>query len=212
MSRYQNPVTPAEVSGELDSLCTALAPNVVPIYVDVRPIHNAPANECFSLVDSAVQREGGSSLLGWALWELPGVFVEAEFHAVWASPTGELIDVAPKNRPVSRVLFLPGKDLVYSGRQVNNVRRTLSLDPCITEYFATFDAEHELMNRGDRVDQHGEIELVDSEADEYYLIQTQRATLFLQVLGLAAFIGPYMPCPCNSGKKVKWCHGLKNVG
>ena len=212
MSRYLIPVTPAEVSHELENLCAALAPCVEPTYVVVRPIEGASANECFPLVDAAVLRDGGSPILGWSLWEFPGVFVEAEFHAVWVSPTGDLVDVTPKNRPVDRILFFPDKYLVYSGRQVNNVRRALSSDPCVTEYFATFDAEFELLNRGDRANQHGEIKLTDSEADEYHLIQTQRAALFPQVLRLASFVGAYTPCPCNSGKKVKWCHGVKNVG
>ncbi len=212
MSRYLDPVTPAEVSRELAALCAALAPGVEPTYVVVRPMEGAPANECFPLVDATVLRDGGSPMLGWSLWEHPGVFVEAEFHAVWASPAGELLDVTPKNYPVSRILFLPGKDLVYSGRQANNVRRALCAAPCITEYLATFDAEYQLLNRGVRADQHGKIVLTDSEADELSSIQRQRDTLFPQVLRLAAFIGPYTPCPCNSGKKVKWCHGVRNVG
>lgn len=212
MSCYLNPVTPAEVSRKLADLCASLARGVEPIYVIVCPIEGAPANECFPLVDATVLRDGGSPMLGWTLWELPGVFVEAELHAVWASPTGDLIDVTPKNRQVGRILFLPCKDLLYFGRQVNNVRRALSSDPCVTEYFATFDAEYELMNRGVRADQHGEVELTDFEADEFYSIQTQRAALFPQVLRLAAFIGAYTPCPCNSGKKVKWCHGVRNAG
>lgn len=211
MTRYLHPVTPTEVTRELVDLCTTLAPGVEPTYVVVRPIDGASANECFPLVNTAVLRDGGRLLLGWSLWELPGVFMEAEFHAVWASPAGELIDVTPKDITVSRILFLPGKYLVYSGRQVNNVRRALSSDPCIAEYFATFDAEYELMNRGVRADQHGEIKLTESEADELHSIQTKRAIIFPQVLNLAAFIGAYTPCPCSSGKKVKWCHGLKNV-
>ena len=212
MSHYLSPVTPAQVSSKLADLCAFLAPGIEPTYVVVRPIEGAPTNECFPLVDATVLRDGGRSMLGWSLWELPGVFVEAEFHAVWASPTGDLIDVTPKNRQVSRILFLPGKDLVYSGRQVNNVRRALSSDACVTKYFATFDAEYELMNRGVRADQHGDVELTESEADEYYSIQTQRVTLLPQVLRLAALIGAYTPCPCNSGKKVKCCHGLENAG
>lgn len=151
-------------------------------------------------------------MLGWSLWEFPGVFIEAELHAIWAAPSGELIDVTPKNRPVERVLFLPSEDLTYLGRQVNNVRRPLSPAPCVAEYLVTFDAEFELLNRGARADLHGQIKLTDSEADEYVSIQEQRAFLFPEVLRLAAFIGPYTPCPCNSGKKVKWCHGSRHGG
>lgn len=122
------------------------------------------------------------------------------------------MDVTPKNRPVERILLLPNKGASYSGQQVNNVRRTLTTDLCISNYLATFDAEFELLNRGVRADQHGQIELTDAEADEYASIQEQRALLFPKVLRLGALIGPYTPCPCNSGKKVKWCHGNKHGG
>lgn len=101
---------------------------------------------------------------------------------------------------------------MYLGRPVNNVRRALSSDPCVTEYFATIDAEYKLMNRGGHADQHGEVKLKESQADEYYSIQTQRAALLPQVLRLVSLVGAYTPCPCNSSKKVKWCHGVNNVG
>lgn len=206
MRRYPGPVTPAAIGQELANFCTILVPNAHPIYVSVRPETGAPTNECFPLVDVAISRFGGTRLLGWALWEFPGVFVEAEFHAVWESPNGELIDIAPKNRPVERILFLPNKELTYTGRQVNNVRRPLSSARCIAEYLATFDAEFELLNRGARAQQHGEIELTGSEAEEYASLQQRRANLAPEVLALAAYIGAYTPCPCNSGNKVKWCH------
>lgn len=206
MRRYHGPVTPAEIGSELANLCTMLVAGTQPIYVSVRPESDTPTNECFPLVDVAVSRFGGTRLLGWSLWEFPGIFVEAEFHAVWESPNGELIDIAPKNRPVEKILFLPNKELTYTGRQVNNVRRPLSAEQCIVEYLATFDAEFELLNRGARAEQHGEIELTGSEAVAYTSLQQSRAFLAPEVLQLAAYIGPYTPCPCNSGKKVKWCH------
>jgi hypothetical protein len=212
MNRYSGPVTPAEISRELAALCKDLVQMAAPDYVEVRPELDAPSNECFPLVDAVVSKNGGKRLLGWSLWEFPGVFVEAEFHAVWESPTGELLDGAPKGRPVKRILFLPDRGATYSGRQVNNVRRTLSADPCVSSYLATFDAEFELLNRGVRADQHGQIELTDAEADEYARIQAQRVSLHPKVLRLAAAIGPYTPCPCNSGKKVKWCHGYSHGG
>jgi|JI8StandDraft_1071087.scaffolds.fasta_scaffold33009_2 hypothetical protein len=207
MRRYLLPVTPAEICRELAGLCAELVANVQPVYVPVRPESGMPANECFPLVDRTVAKHGGSRSLGWSLWEFPGVFVEAEFHAVWKSPNGELIDVTPKNRPVENVLFLPNPELRYLGRQVNNVRRPLSAAPCVANYLTTFDAEFELLNRGSRADQHGEVHLTGSEADEYASLQRKRAFLAPDLLQLAAFIGPYTPCPCNSGKKVKWCHG-----
>lgn len=207
MNRYIRPVTPAEISMGLNALCSELVPGGKPVYVPVRPNEGAPADECFHIVDATASRSGGKAVLGWSLWELPGAFIEAELHAVWRSPDGEFIDVTPKKHPICRVLFLANMDLVYSGRQVNNVRVALSRDPSVTQYLATFDDEFELLNRGARAKQHGEIELGESEGKEFASILSRRASLLPQVLSCTAFVGPYGPCPCNSGVKVKWCHG-----
>lgn len=209
MHRYQHPVTPAELNGPLAALCSELATGRLPVYVDVRPLEDAPPDECFPLVARHVASRGGSALFGWTLWELPGVFVEAEFHAVWRTPHGTFVDIAPKKRPVARVLFLEDPDRSYAGRQVNNVRRAVSLDPNVSEYLGTFDAEFELLNRGIRAEQHGEIALVGEEAREFHGIQMRRAALFPHVLSAAGAIGPYTPCWCSSGRKVKWCHAVQ---
>lgn len=148
--RYQHPVTPAELSPTLASLCEHLVPGTVPFYVDVAPLPSAPANECFPLVEAHVAQHGGTRLLGWALWEMPGLFVEAEFHAVWCSPHGDYVDIAPKAQPTARILFLPSIDAVYENRQVNNVRRAVGNDPDVERYLQGFDELFEFMNRGER--------------------------------------------------------------
>lgn len=211
MIHYPYPITPAEVTTDLKKLCSKIAKDQMPLYIDVHPADGAISNECFTLVEAAIEKNGGHSLLGWTLWELPGVFLEAEFHSIWIKPTGEMTDITPKKRPVSKILFLPDNQAIYTGRQINNIRQATSSDPCVTQYLSTFDAQFELLNRGDRAYQHGEIILTDSEADEFQKIQIQQATLSPQVYRLVNMISAYTPCPCSSGKKVKWCHGAKNI-
>ena len=96
LSIIWKPVTPAGVGTSLHALIEELVPSGQPVYVDVVPLKNASANDCFIHVPERVQAEGGSQVLGWSLWELPGVFVEAEAHSVWLSPIGEYLDIAPK--------------------------------------------------------------------------------------------------------------------
>lgn len=208
MAKFEYPVTPATVSRSLAALCEEIAPGSSRTYVDVRPLQNALEDECFALVKSRVISEGGDSVIGWALWELPHVFVEAEFHAVWRLPTGELIDITPKQRETRRILFLRDSVRTYEGRQVNNVRRSISQDPNVAAYLRTFDEEFELMNRGKRAGQHGEIHLEVNEKIELNAIHTRRKELWDQIQWLYPTIGPYEPCYCRSGKKVKWCHGV----
>ena len=206
MAAIENPVTPAEVGSSLRALIEELVPRGQPVYVDVAPLKNASANDCFIHVPDRVQAEGGSQVLGWSLWELPGVFVEAEAHSVWLRPGGQYLDIAPKNSESARVFFLPDPALRYEGRQINNVRRAVAQDPLVQAYLDTFTDEFELLNLGDRVGQFGEISLCGGEAAEYHQIQARRANAFLGVLPRLPQLGPYMPCPCGSGKKMKWCH------
>jgi uncharacterized protein YchJ len=206
MMRFIHPVTPAEIRGSIGALRDELVPDGLPVYVDVTPSPDAPPNECFPIVEGQVRKAGGAIICGWTLWELPTVFVEAEFHAVWQSPEGALIDIVPKRWPTQRILFLPSPESTYQGHQVNNVRRPVSQDPAVVRFLATFDEEFEFMNRGTRAEQHGLVRLVGPELAEMTDILARREGLHSQVHSLHPFVGPYYPCICGSGKKAKWCH------
>lgn len=205
--RYSRPVTPAVSSQLLIALCQEIVPgSAAPVYIDVQPLDGVPPKECFPIVEEHVSRFGGSSLIGWALWEMPTLFLEAEFHAVWKAPDNSLLDIAPKPEPTQRILFLPDPSRNYRGYQVNNVRRAVSQNADVIAFLQACDEEFEFMNRGIRAKQHGEIVIEGDEIAEYEEIRMRRARFSFQML---PEIGPYTPCPCGSGKKTKWCHGIK---
>jgi hypothetical protein len=209
--KFHRPVTPAEMSGPLTGLCKSIVPDATPLYIDVRPLNGALPDECFPLVENQVATYGGDLVVGWTLWELPTLFVEAEFHAVWHPPAGELIDIAPKKSPTRRIFFLKDPFRRYEGCQINNVRRVISKAPVIVEYLAALDAKFELLNRGERAYHHGEIHLEGRDTAEFDAIQKKLALLQLQLDSLLPSFGPYSPCWCGSGKKVKWCHRDQEV-
>ena len=204
--KFQHPITPADISEPILSLCHEIVPNSAPEYVDVLPLLGAPANECFVLVEDQARNAGGESVIGWALWELPGLFIEAEFHAVWRNPDGEMVDISPKTRQTQRILFLPDPSARYDGRQVNNLRHAISRDPDVSAYLQAFDDEFEFLNRGERALQHGELRLNDRDAIEYGNIERRLETLHMRLLPRFPSFGPYTACWCGSGKKLKWCH------
>jgi hypothetical protein len=208
MQRYEHPVTPAVLSSQLVSLCQEIVPDTTPMYVDVDPAQGQPSDECFPIVEDRVQKEGGTMRCGWSLWEMPTLFIEAEFHAVWRTPKDGLLDIAPKKRQTQRILFLPDPSRHYEGRQVNNIRRPLNNHPAVVGFLKGFDEEFELLNRGERAYQHGKIRLENHEAVEFQAIQRRKEMYELEMLKLIPEIGLYGPCWCGSGKKVKWCHGL----
>ena len=150
MQRYVRPVTPAEVGSAISSLCAEIAPGVTPFLVDVCPNPDEVANECFHVVRRQVEAVGGERIIGWSIWELPSVFVEAEFHSVWRSSDGRYIDLTPKIAATARILFLPDPVRTYEGRPLNNVRRALTQEPVLLEWFDALEAKYELMNRSGR--------------------------------------------------------------
>ena len=95
-------------------------------------LHAAGAQllDCLSTVESQVQNFGGRLVLGGAIWKIPQVLIEAEFHAVWEpSDDGFLIDISAHPFPLSKITFLPDPQRVYLGREVDKIRKPLSKDP-----------------------------------------------------------------------------------
>jgi hypothetical protein len=158
-------------------LCAELAPGAVPTLIDLRSDEHAAERDCFSIVSAKIAAYGGTTVCGWALWEWPGVFVEAEFHAVWQPPTGELLDLTPRPVPFGRTLFLPDRSRLYEGRQVDNRRRPLVRDSDVTRYLYLFSRQFEILNAGDLAFQHGPITLPPRAEREYISLQKEGAAL-----------------------------------
>lgn len=54
------------------------------------------------------ERCGGEVQPGWIISEVPEAgFIEAQFHAVWRSPEGLLVDITPRSDSEPLVLFVP---------------------------------------------------------------------------------------------------------
>lgn len=202
---YSCPVTPIKTGKHITNLSSHLVPSVTPIYVDVLPLADAVIDDCFVVVEKAVQQFGGARLLGWALWEMPSLYLEAEFHAIWKKPSGEIVDLTPKKVQTRRVLFLEDSSAHYNNRQVNNVRIALSKEPAVADFLSALDAEYEFLNRGLRADFHGELRLHGAELIEYEIIQQRKSEAQFRFDWLRKQVGAYDPCLCGSGNKTKWC-------
>lgn len=91
--------------------------------------------------------------------ERPGVFIEAEFHAVWRSESGQCLDIVPRPLPFDSITFLPDPNRNYAGLQVDNVRKPLVKDNDLVRYLFLFKRRFAIMNTGDLAGQYGEIVL-----------------------------------------------------
>lgn len=152
---------PVADSPEVRALCERLVPGGIPQVLPVEASPFAQVNECVPAVEAMVRRQGGRAELGWQLWEtLPGVMIEAEFHAIWVDESGSRHDVTPKPLPtITDIVFLPDPTLVYEGRQIDNVRASLVSDALVNEFIAANSAWFEVINRGDLAEHHGPLRL-----------------------------------------------------
>jgi hypothetical protein len=76
-------------------------------YLDVRPTSAARPGSPYDNVREHVVRSGGCVVHGWIIRAVPALFYEAEYHAVWQSPGGALVDVTPQPGNETGVFFAP---------------------------------------------------------------------------------------------------------
>lgn len=157
----------------LSIFCTEIAANSIPIVALCMPRFDRPSNECFSLVEEQIAGNGGSMVVGWAIWEHTGLFIEAEFHAVWKSPEGKFVDLSARPLLLSHVVFLPDPSRRYEGRQVDNIRKPLVRDNDLVRFLFIFKRQFEIMNKGDLAFQHGEIKLPPKAVKELRALQKE---------------------------------------
>ena len=88
-------------------------------------------------------------MCGWAILQLDGIWLEAEFHAVWRDQKGQLLDVTPREFPFQEYLFLPDPTRAYKGIQVESYFLPLTTHPAVLRHI---ELAHELFvetNRGE---------------------------------------------------------------
>lgn len=106
-----------------------LVPGGTIVSLTIQPIKGSIFHRCFENVEKKIEEAKGSMQLGWVIWTHEDIFmIEAEFHAVWKSPEGHLIDVTPQKDGEKVVKFLVDPEIVRRSHRIDNVRRALSND------------------------------------------------------------------------------------
>jgi hypothetical protein len=196
--------TPLNTTEAIKSLSRDLAPAHRPMFVKVASEHDAAQGECFYNVGAKVARSGGEILYGWAIWEWPNVFVEAEHHAVWNNGD-ELLDVTPPLGGEHRVLFLPDPARAYdfeSRKRLPNVTRSLGLIPAAQHWL---DATHQLQDFMDS-NSNGRLVIFDEREFRPLIERVERRKAEILVT-LAERTRVSDPCFCGSGRRYRKCCG-----
>lgn len=97
--------TPGAINPEIIGLREALNADS-PVFVPVRDDPHGMYAFCNHGVLEKIEADGGAIRFGWNIWEYPGVYLTAEFHAVWIDPTGNLVDITPKPDRETRIVFV----------------------------------------------------------------------------------------------------------
>lgn len=106
----------------------------IPVIVPIRAESYSINNNCFYNVLDKVKIDNGLIVYGWKLHK--STFLEeAQRHAVWKSPNGELVDVTPDEVYKDRILFLEeDKSWVYDGKYYDNIRVNTTKNPLVDDY------------------------------------------------------------------------------
>lgn len=113
---------PKEIHEGVLRLCRKIGVNAAPVFVPIIAEPESMPQWCYQNVLAKVGRDGGSSVEGWCIWELPNILVEGEHHAVWKSPDGQLRCISRRNDGDAILLFLPDPRNRYEGLPIGNVR------------------------------------------------------------------------------------------
>jgi SEC-C motif len=194
---------PASITKAVKRFVTQLVTGGTPIWVPVEPFPESLADDCFNNVAAVVSTRGGTSVIGWTIWEWPNTYLEAEFHALWKAKDGRLLDVTPKEGGEGQILFVCDSSRTYVGQFVDNARMPLRDDVLIGDYIAL--SAH-LFNVT-RVGKPGEPVVLDRAVVE----PIARHHMALGEM-LKRGMRDHDPCFCGSGKKYKRCHPLPGKG
>jgi hypothetical protein len=124
------------------------------------------------------------------------MFLEAEFHAVWISSDGKIIDITPKVDNEDVILFLPDSKRIYDGRFVENRRKLLVLSEDGLRWLWLQHNRDLIRQRHFR---NGEVDVRAAEEWAEWTKSRENTRL--------PNIRRNDPCLCGSGRKFKKCCG-----
>jgi hypothetical protein len=182
------------------------------IVVPYEAMDGARAQYCFQNVRDVVAKIGGQIVNGWLVWQHDNIFVEAEHHAVWRKPTGEVVCITPQTPPEESITFIPDPPADYdfdTGRVSHNVRIALLNDSRLQQIFKACEQQTDLLNAKRWMTDRGPlVELSPSDSLNLSELENLKSDLMTEIVtSQFSKAGRNAPCPCGSGKKYKKCHG-----
>ncbi len=200
-----NQTTPTSINDDILEFCKRIDPMSDPIFVEVIPSKDSICNECYGNVETYVKKNGGRSKDGWIIWEIPKIYLEAEFHRVWVNNEGEYIDITQKTDGEKRILFLKDSKRKFTGKLIDNIRKPL-VDNAETRTMVLFnEKKFEIKNKYYNGTPKIKIPMFEIKNLEIFREKVFLSEIQKDKLDGKIKIGRNEPCPCGSGKKYKKC-------
>lgn len=89
-----------------------------------------------------LKKNGGQQIWGWIIWQRANILLDAEAHAIWQSPTGEIIDITPHIGQESQILFLQDASVQYRGNIIPSIYKPLTDSPLVKEFIELLDLKN----------------------------------------------------------------------
>ncbi|MFT9206398.1 hypothetical protein [Acetobacter orientalis] len=106
VTSYRNN-TPKESTGAIRAFCRSIS-SEHPVYLEYTDTnYGYKATHCYDNVRHYVKHHGGEMLSGWIIWVNTNFKIEAEHHAVWKAPSGNIYDITPRVDEEEQIFFLP---------------------------------------------------------------------------------------------------------
>jgi hypothetical protein len=202
--------TPQLAHDHVRRLIERIRPGGQPVYLQIRPGYGDKPLDCFHNVRNRIGKFGGDLVVGWAIWEWPGVYVEGEHHAVYEPPgSGTWQDITPAGSSnVRRRLFLPDPAATYDfdneGVLRDNVRLAISDSPLVQQMLDAAAERARIMNTIPGV---GQVSVDVATVRRIEAIEKRQLHLQYQI-GMT-HTPPRGNCFCGSMKMFKQCHGQR---
>jgi len=200
-----NQITPTSINRDVLKFCKEIDSTTKPIFIDVIPTKNSVYGDCYGNVENYAKKNGGRSEDGWIIWEIPKIWLEAEFHRVWVNNEGKYIDITPKEDEEKRILFLKDSQRKFTGELIDNIKKPLVNNAETRTMVAVAKKEFEINNKYYEGKPVIKIPIFELRNLETFKEETLMSEIRKDKLDGKIKIGRNEPCPCGSGKKYKKC-------
>jgi len=188
---------------EMNKLLKKIGNKNTPQYVPIEVESYSTNNNCFYNVIDKITIDKGKIIYGWKIHQTR-LLLEAERHAVWKSPNGELIDITPDVECQNKTLFLEEDNgWTYEGQYSDNIRINITDNPCVDDFILLCETITKLWQTGKRKSK-SEIEILEPVANLIYLLEKDKIDRELFILSKN---NKESVCYCGSLLKYKDCHG-----